>query len=348
MGSLCNACGNTCGKRSEAKNVKHVTYVRNRSPSTESCTSSDNDLVNHLKIHRTGDQTTLSCWIYINGHKTLVVPGTGAESNITDEIQFQALKNKSPELQVYHSKLKLNTLKEKLPVKGESTVSIENETRITQAPLVTVQGRINSLPLLGRKTLEELVMVKNDETGRFKEPSKPISICNVRKLQETQPGIDELLRPYQDLFHGIGRATRNGEEIHLHLTMNKNAEPVAQKPSRIAYHLMEPLQKRLQEFVEKDIVEKVADQEPVTWCSPIVVQPKPKNPSNIRIGLDLRILNKSVLRTHHVQAPIVENFMKVAAFSANYRPQPWVPPVCYRSLIQTSHDIFITMGKLSL
>ena len=129
--------------------------------------------------------------------------------------------------------------------------------------------------------------------------------------------IDELLRPYQHLFHGIGRATRNGEEIQLHLPMNENAERVAQKPRRIAYHLMDPLQKRLQEFVEKDIMEKVADQEPVTWCCPIVVQPKPKNPSDIRTGLDLRTLNKSMLRTRHVQAPIVEDFMKVAAFSAN-------------------------------
>ena len=92
--------------------------------------------------------------------------------------------------------MKLNTLKEKLPVKGECTVSIENKTRITQAPLVIVQGRINSLPLLERKALEELGMVKIDETGRFKEPNKPISICNIRKSQETQPGIDELLRPY--------------------------------------------------------------------------------------------------------------------------------------------------------
>lgn len=61
--------------------------------------------------------------------------------------------------------------------------------------------------------------------------------------------------------------------------MNKNAVPVAQKPRGIAYHLMEPLQKRLQEFVEKDIMEKVPDQEPVTWCSHIVVKPKPKNPA---------------------------------------------------------------------
>jgi hypothetical protein len=51
-----------------------------------------------------------------------------------DEIQLQELKTKSPELQLYESKLKLNTLKEKLPVKGECIVTVENETRIAQAP----------------------------------------------------------------------------------------------------------------------------------------------------------------------------------------------------------------------
>ena len=121
-------------------------------------------------------------------------------------------------------------------------VTIENETRITQAPLVIVEGKINSLPLLGRTTLEELGMVKIDVKGRLKEPNKPSGSSNVRKLQETQPGIDELLKRYQHLFQGIGRATRNGEEIQLHLLMDKDAEPVAQKPRRIAY-LMEPLKK---------------------------------------------------------------------------------------------------------
>ncbi|CAB4018349.1 Hypothetical predicted protein [Paramuricea clavata] len=138
---------------------------------------------------------------------------------------------------------------------------------------------------------------------------KPSGTCNIRKLQETQSSVDELLKPYQDLFHGIGRATRNGEEIQLHLPMDEEAEPVAQKPRRVAYHLMEPLQKRLQEFVEQDIMEKVPDQEPITWCSPMVVQPKPKNSNDIRLRLDLRTLNKPMLRTCQVQAPITEDFI---------------------------------------
>ena len=57
------------------KNVKHVTNSRDRSSSTESSTSSDNDLVNHLKIYKTSKESkksASSCMVYINGHKTLV------------------------------------------------------------------------------------------------------------------------------------------------------------------------------------------------------------------------------------------------------------------------------------
>ena len=72
---------------------------------------------------------------------------------------------------------------------------------------------------------------------------------------------------------------------------------------------MDPLKKRLQEFVEQGIMEKVPDQEPITWCFPIVVQPKPKNPNDIHLSLDLRTLNKSMLRTRQVQAPITEDFI---------------------------------------
>ena len=101
----------------------------------------------------------------------------------------------------------------------------------------------------------------------------------------------------------ILRVTRTDEDIQLHLPMKEGAEPVAHKPRSVAYHLMDPLKKRLQEFVQQGIMGKVPDQEPITWCSPIVMQPKPKNSNDIRLSLDLRTLNKSRLRTSQVQAP---------------------------------------------
>ena len=130
-------------------------------------------------------------------------------------------------------------------------------------------------------------------------------------MAETRNTIDQRLESYQELFHGIGRATRDEKEIHLHLPMKEDAIPVAQKLRRVAYHLMEPLRNRLDEFIEHDIMEKVPNQEAITWRSPIVVQPKPKNPNDIRVSLDLRTLNKSMLRTRQVQAPITEDFVNM-------------------------------------
>ena len=44
-------------RQTQFKHIKHVTHGRNRSPSTESSTSSDDDLVNHLKIYKTCKET---------------------------------------------------------------------------------------------------------------------------------------------------------------------------------------------------------------------------------------------------------------------------------------------------
>ena len=46
------------------------------------------------------------------------------------------------------------------------------------------------------------------------------------------------------------------------------------------------------------------------WCFPLVVQPKPKNPRDIQTCLDLRLLNKSMLRTRQVQAPSTDDFIQ--------------------------------------
>ena len=70
--------------------------------------------------------------------------------------------------------------------------------------------------------------------------------------------------------------------------MKDDATPIAQKPRRVPYKLTEPLKQRLVEFEENDIIEPVPEHEAITWCSPLVVQPKPKKTKDIRACLDLR------------------------------------------------------------
>ena len=79
--------------------------------------------------------------------------------------------------------------------------------------------------------------------------------------------------------------------------MKEDAITIAQKPRRVPCHLIEPLQDRIKEFIVSDIMEKVPDHKAITRCSPIVVQPKPENLEDIRISLDLRLQNESMLRT---------------------------------------------------
>ena len=71
-----------------------------------------------------------------------------------------------------------------------------------------------------------------------------------------------------------------------------------------------PKPRRLADFEENDIIEPVPEHEAITWCSPLVVQPKPKNPKDIRASLDLRVVNKYMMRTRQVQAPITEDFIQ--------------------------------------
>jgi len=90
-----------------------------------------------------------------------------------DEYQFRELQTKRPEMALQESTIKLKALNHDLPIIGECTVKIENQTRETEAAIVVVKGKIDSLPLLGRPSLDELGMLKIDETGRLKNQTKP-------------------------------------------------------------------------------------------------------------------------------------------------------------------------------
>ena len=76
--------------------------------------------------------------------------------------------------------------------------------------------------------------------------------------------------------------------------MKPEAVPAAQKPRQVPFFLQEPLKKWLEQGVNEDIFEKVPGDEPVTWCSPIIVQPKPKFAGISSDKLELHMIRASV------------------------------------------------------
>ena len=180
--------------------------------SDSSDASSDECFIHHLKIHKASQGIRKTCTILINGIETTVEPDTGADTNIMDEYQFRNLQTQKPEIALQESKIKLKALNHDLSIMGECTVTTENKTRETEATLVVIQGKIDSLPLLGRPSLDELGMLKIDETGGLKEPNKA-----VKKIENEHLDVKKILRRYPNLFQGVCKAIRDGQEIQIHL-----------------------------------------------------------------------------------------------------------------------------------
>ena len=137
----------------------------------------------------------------------------------------------------------------------------------------------------------------------------------IKTAKTPDDSIEAVLNEYSDVFQGIGcfREKSTGKKIEVKLEMEPDTEPVAQKPRPVLYHLQKPLK-----GVNEEIFEKVPDGDAITWCSPLVVQPKPKftdvkseelESHMIRASIDMRIPNQSMKRSLYVQSPRVEDFV---------------------------------------
>ena len=209
----------------------------------------------------------------------------------------------------------LKTLQSDLTVKGEFITTLRNKNRGTQSKFLVIRGKMDSPPLLCKSTLLELGMLKIDPEGTLKETIE----LRIKTVKTPDDSIEAALSEYSDVFQGIGcfREKSTGKKIEVRLEMEPDAEPVAQKPRPVPYHLQKPLKDWLDQVVNEEIFEKVPDGEAITWCSPLVVQLKPKftdmkseelESHMIRASIDMRIPNQSMKRSRCVQSPKVEDF----------------------------------------
>ena len=177
-----------------------------------------------------------------------------------------------------------------------------------------IKGKMDSPPLICKDVLLELGMQKIEPEGKQREPNE-LRIKTVK----TSDRVEKLLTEY-DIFKGIGcfKERDTGNNMEVKLEMDLTAKPVAKKPRNVPYHLQKPLKKWLEEGIEKEIFQQVPANEAITWCSPLVVQPKPKfverekddlEPQMIRASIDMRIPNASMKRNRCVQAPQIDDFI---------------------------------------
>ena len=295
--------------------------------------SSDDDFLSqsiaHMNIKSIKKRYSLSKTVplMINDISIRAEPDSGADVNVMDEFQFRALQHRSTEeMELKTSKIKLMTLQNELPIKGEFNAIVRNKTCGIHSRFLVVKGRINSPPLISKTTLTVLGMLQIRDDGSFAEQNElriPGDGPHINAVSETfssKQEISSLLNKHSKVFEGIGRIRdhKNDKELYVKFSMKPDAAPVAQKPRPVAYYLQAPLKAWLEQGITDDIFEEVPTEEPITWCSPMVVQPKPRftnvskedlQPNMIRACIDLRIPNKHMERNRITQGPVVEDFM---------------------------------------
>ena len=87
-----------------------------------------------------------------------------------------------------------------------------------------------------------------------------------------------------------------GEPARIHVV--ESVKPVAQPHRRVPFHVRKQVEEKLKQLENDDIIERVEG--PTPWVSPIVVVPKPNKPNEIRICVDMRSLNKAIIRERHI------------------------------------------------
>ena len=108
------------------------------------------------------------------------------------------------------------------------------------------------------------------------------------------PATPAFLKDYPHLTGGMGEY--KGKPVHIHV--DESVKPVAQPHRRIPFHVRKQVEEKLQQLEDEGIIERAEG--PTPWVSPIFVVPKPQKPNEIRICVDMRALNKAIIRERYI------------------------------------------------
>ena len=246
---------------------------------------------------------------------------TGASINVIDENAFSRLQNntkrnsirlKKPKTKVY-----AYSSTTPLPVVGTFVTVVESRRRLTSALFYVVKEDHGSL--LSYKTAQELDLIrlnvssintttddlysKDQSTSQRSKSTTPSTKFKPKCLTTTtSANTHVLVKQYEHLFQGVGKM----RDVEIKLHIDPNVPPIAQPERRIPFHLRNKVAEELKRLEENDIIEDATG--PTPWVSPIVAAPKPKNPNEVRVCVDMRLPNRAIHRERH-PSPTVDDII---------------------------------------
>lgn len=226
--------------------------------------------------------------VSVGGVKVEMIVDSGSDMNIIDNDLWRQLKNQKMKYCSSKCEKKLYAYTADTPLDTVDCFEAEIQAgdRSVEAEFVVIKQKGEAL--LSGSTATKLGVLKIG-----------LNIQNI--VSESDGENADLLTDFKPLFTGFGKL--QGREVKL--TVDPEVKPVAQPLRRTPFGLREKVAKKIQELVDKDIIEPV--EKPTPWVSPLVIVPKPNN--DIRLCVDLRRVNEAVLRERH-PIPTVDEILQ--------------------------------------
>lgn len=179
----------------------------------------------------------------------------------------------------------------RLKVIGCSYLKIVHNDVIHDVLFYIVKTDLNSLPLLGKQTIQDMKLLTiNQNIGIVNSSNEELDIT-----------CQTMVARYGDIFQGIGNIKMRPCDFKL----KPNYQPVISPSRRVPFQLLGKLRSTLQTMIKDGIIKKVT--EPTEFVHPIVLVRKPND--EIRICLDPQNLNKALMREHY-ELPTFDELIK--------------------------------------
>ena len=235
---------------------------------------------NSESMHRVNSVDDNMRTVLIENTPVKVCCDSGCKQNIINESTYQKI-NQMKNTPLMHTNIKLFPYcsDTPLPIIGKIHAQIETPELVTEGIVFVVRGsKANNL--LGLHTGRELKLLQ------------------VNTITEHA----DIIQQFPEVTKGIGKLKDVLVKVHI----DETVPPVAQTNRRTPFHLREKIEDKLKELQDNDIIEDATG--PTPWVSPIVATPKPKNPDDIRLCIDMRQANEAIKREHH-DTPTVDQLI---------------------------------------
>jgi hypothetical protein len=214
--------------------------------------------------------------VTISGMKVRVMADSGATVNILNYHDYCKL---SPQPPLVSSKTKIFPYmsKEPLFVCGKFQTKLKSDKCECSDTFYVVKGPSSSL--ISWKTSQKLNLIK---------------VANSVANSSTESSVPDFLSEFPNVTNGMGAC--KGDPVKVYV--DPSVKPTIQPHRRIPFQVRKKVEAKIKELEDADIIERAEG--PTPWVSPIVVVPKPKNPDEIRICVDMRSVNRAIICERHV------------------------------------------------